>query len=109
MKNTMDGNNLQNVDSWEKSSEYREAVSDIAEGWGDEKLKSFIRQQLAAEREEIARQLEMSLLFDEKVHMDGYVVDWPSRIRSFIKYYLQPEAEEEVKNLLGRQLAAERR
>jgi len=50
----------------------------------------FVDELLSSQRtqliEEVQKQLEMTVLFNEKQHFEDAVIDWPSVIRAFIKY-----------------------
>ena len=88
----------QNKD-WEK--EFDDNFRDRFKGhisWVESKdlpndVKSFIHSLLSQKekevREEIAKQLEITILFREKATLDGNIIDWPSDLRAFIKYYLK--------------------
>ena len=79
---------------------YRHNGGDVARAINTcEEVKSFIRQvrqeAIKEERERIARQLEMTVLFGERQTLGGAsVIDWPSRIRTFIRYELKAKIKE---------------
>lgn len=75
---------------WKKWDEIVKEYDDMFCHWDEFKeelqktISDEIKKALRQERKEIARQLNMTILFNEKAIMEDKIVDWGQTLRKFI-------------------------
>lgn len=79
------------VEPWEEKLEpIFEQMSQADISLNKPALIDFIKSLLKEQRQEIIgevkKQLEMTILLNEKAILEDIIVDWPSNLRAFIKY-----------------------